>query len=387
MSEAGKPTVSYYWKYKYKKKDGTIETDTSDTKPKPDGWWGQYVVGEPQEVKEEIHPDGEVIISFRDEKGNWVEGSRDLNKGRQDLSNSRMEEARKVAALAPKQKSPAEQEKDSAEARKSTAEADALEAKNKASATPQGQAVAEAERQRILAESQAAVARANPPKIATGRTVQIPEGPAQPEYITKEQADYNRVTAADANTIAQQGITNKRNDALDTRQGLVDAAHAANEALRISIAQAANGIAQGQLSRQQANDKIQEDLQRIQLDLNKQQLEITKRGQDMTKEVSIRGQDLNAGVSQRGQDMSYATALAQSGVSIANNNTNNWAVNQSQVDTRNSLFPNAPPVTRSPAPYGPDLPLQLAQQAQQQAPRPYQLPGGPQEQQAYRLPG
>lgn len=158
------------------------------------------------------------------------------------------------------------------------------------------------------------------------------------------------------------------------RQSAADLQAAANEAKRLALEEARNKIASDKMTADQALAAYNKELDKIRLQLEERSQALTERSQD----VNLRGQDVSAGVSQRGQDMDYSRGLAQSGTQLASALLP-YLNAGGQIESTNSLMAGGPPVaTRpTPPPFTPELPLQLAQQAQAIVPSQYILPGAP----------
>jgi hypothetical protein len=192
---------------------------------------------------------------------------------------------------------------------------------------------------------------------------------------TVDQGDGTAITSAPPETVSQAQADYDLKAEQEKRAQQQAALQQAQQAEANAIAKGRLAVEQGQLTAQQARDKVNEELERIRLSLSAESNQLTKRGQD----VSMRNADLSAGVSQRGQDMDYTSRLASAGTSLASAMLPYWNA-PGQVESTNSLMAGGPPVPTRPTsapPFSPNLPTQLAQQAQGTVPQQYTLPQVP----------
>jgi hypothetical protein len=309
----------------------------------------------PVQILEEMTPDGEYIqYKHNADSGQWEEFTRGVDKARLDLYNARKREE-------PKKQTPDE-------ARKEKADADVAEANaNKAKNPPRTVVNTDANEPNIVYSDGTSAPNPNyrkPPMInrgsapTPGTNAAVDDPRAQTaDIVTKDQAEYD--LKAEQEKRAQQQA----------------ALQQAQQAEANAIAKGRLAVEQGQLTAQQARDRVNEELERIRLSLSAESNQLTKRGQD----VSMRNADLSAGVSQRGQDMDYTSRLASAGTSLASAMLPYWNA-PGQVESTNSLMAGGPPVPTRPTsapPFNPNLPTQLAQQAQGTVPQQYTLPQVP----------
>lgn len=196
---------------------------------------------------------------------------------------------------------------------------------------------------------------------------------ARPETVTRPAVDPMNPRGGAKTSTEEVSLTQANYDLTQAKM-LQDQM---NQAAAKALQEAELAIKERQLTAQQALKEYNEKLDRIKLEGDAQARALQQRGQD----ISARGQDISANVSQRGQDMDFQTSMVRSGVDRANALLPYWNA-PGQIESYNSLMAGGPPVPTQPGtppPGGePAAFLQLlAQQAQQQAPSRYVLPGVP----------
>lgn len=228
----------------------------------------------------------------------------------------------------------------------------------------------------------ATVAEANAAKIAAPEMITRSPGPTPG---TNAAVDDPRSVTAERVTVTQD--TSDRGWAAENRAAQAAVLARAQQEEAATISKARLAVEQGQLSAQQARDKVNEELERIRLSLSAESNAISKRGQD----VSMRNTDVSAGVSQRGQDLDHERGMVQSAASLQAALLP-YTNAPGQVQSTNSLMSGGPPVPTTPVgmPFDPQqfvldaataarakLPPQfvLPGSAPQPAPTPYSLPG------------